>query len=345
MKRAAACPFSCVNDQQEQLVMRIQTGYKREKCIMKNGATNESVCFLLIAIFISSSSILFAGTEPVITDGKDYSKEVVPVEKSWCDTPSLWEVRIGLPGWLAGISGDSGVKGLEASSDVKYTQLLKHLTHVPVALSINARYRRWEFWVDGQYIEVGTHASLPGLLFTDANVHIKNALAEGFVGYRLINCDKANLTLFAGARWTYLAGDLSIFDNGDARLVILRELLGIRKRLDFSDSIGWVDPVVGMRGRLKIFRATKVFAEGDVGGFNANADTAYELQREGRTIVRKSIDSTDWSYQLAGGLEFQLTRNIWLQTGWRYMKYDFQKNGFTDKNALNGPFIQAGVNF
>jgi opacity protein-like surface antigen len=345
MKRAAACPFSCVNDQQEQLVMRIQTGYKREKCIMKNGATNESVCFLLIAIFISSSSILFAGTEPVITDGKDYSKEVVPVEKSWCETPSLWEVRIGLPGWLAGISGDSGVKGLEASSDVKFTQLLKHLTHVPVALSINARYRRWEFWVDGQYIEVGTHASLPGLLFTDANVHIKNALAEGFVGYRLINCDNANLTLFAGARWTYLAGDLSIFDNGDARLVILRELLGIRKRLDFSDSIGWVDPVVGMRGRLKIFRATKVFAEGDVGGFNANADTAYELQREGRTIVRKSIDSTDWSYQLAGGLEFQLTRNIWLQTGWRYMKYDFQKNGFTDKNALNGPFIQAGVNF
>jgi opacity protein-like surface antigen len=69
------------------------------------------------------------------------------------------------------------------------------------------------------------------------------------------------------------------------------------------------------------------------------------LHRQGRTIVRESIDSTDWSYQLAGGLEFQLTRNLWLQTGWRYMKYDFKKNGFTDTNALNGPFIQAGVNF
>ena len=306
---------------------------------------DKCVCLVLVAIFFSSSGILLAGTEPLTTDGKDYSKEVVPVEKSWCETPSLWEIRIGAPGWLAGISGDSGVKGLEANSDVKFEQILKHLTHFPIALSINARYRRWEFWVDGQYIEVGTHATLPGLLFTDADVHIKNALAEGFVGYRLINCDNANLTLFAGARWTYLEGDLSIFDNGDARLVRLRELLGIRKRLDFSDSIGWVDPVVGMRGRVRIWKATKIFAEGDVGGFNANADTAYELQREGRTIVRKSIDSTDWSYQLAGGLEFQLTRNIWLQTGWRYMKYDFQKNGFTDKNALNGPFIQLGVNF
>ena len=142
-----------------------------------------------------------------------------------------------------------------------------------------------------------------------------------------------------------MEGDLSIFDNGDARLAILGELLGIRRRLDFSDSIGWVDPVVGMRGRLKIWKATKLFAEGDVGGFNANADSAYELERQGRTIVRQSIDSTDWSYQLAGGLEFQLTRSVWLQTGWRYMKYDYQKNGFTDKNALNGPFVQLGVNF
>jgi hypothetical protein len=215
---------------------------------MNNRAADKSVCLLVVAMLLSSSSILFGGPGPLPVDEKDYSKEV-PVEKSWCETPSLWEVRIGAPGWLAGISGDSGVKGLEASSDVSFDSLLHHLTHFPVALSINARYRRWEFWVDGQYIEVGTSATLPGLLFTDANVHIKNALAEGFNGYRLINCDNAHLTFFAGARWTYFWGNLSIFDNGDARLVRLRELLGIRKRLDFSDSIDWVDPVIGLRAR------------------------------------------------------------------------------------------------
>ena len=169
---------------------------------MNNWSADKSVCLLLVAIILSSSRTLFAGPEPLATDEKDYSKEV-SVEKSWCETPSLWEVRIGAPGWLAGLSGESGVKGVVDSADVSFEQLVKHLTHFPVALSINARYRRWEFWVDGQYIEVGTSATLPGLLFTDANVHIKNALAEGFVGYRLINCDNANLTLFAGARWTY----------------------------------------------------------------------------------------------------------------------------------------------
>ena len=59
------------------------------------------------------------------------------------------------------------------------------------------------------------------------------------------------LSLFAGAHYSYLGGDLSIFDNGDARLVRLRELLGIRKRLDFSDSTGWVDPVIGSGERRK----------------------------------------------------------------------------------------------
>jgi hypothetical protein len=135
--------------------------------------------------------------------------------------------------------------------DVGFDNLVDHLTHFPIALSINARYQRWEFWVDGQYLELGTSATLPGLLFTDANVHIKNALAEGYLGYRLINCDNGFLTLFAGARWTYLLGDLSIFDNGDARLERLRELLGIQHKLDFSDSIDWVDPVLGMRGKVK----------------------------------------------------------------------------------------------
>ena len=209
--------------------------------------------FLLMASFPAVGS-LWAGREEY-SDGKDYPKEMASAPKPWCETPTEWEIRIGVPGWLAGLSGESGVKGVKDFADVSFDQLLTHLTHFPIALSIDARYRRWELYADGEYIEVGTSATLPGLLFTDADVHIKSAFAEGAIGYRLINCDKAYLSLFAGARWTYLQGDLSIFDNGDARLARLRELLGIPKRLDFSDSTGWVDPVIGARGKVRIWKA------------------------------------------------------------------------------------------
>jgi hypothetical protein len=296
--------------------------------------------FLFTTIVLSAAAI-FAGPEPY-----DISKEAPPAPpQPWCEAPATLEIRIGVPGWLAGVSGNSGVKGVVADPDVSFDQIFTHLTHVPLSLSVDVRYQRWEFFGDGLYMEVGASATLPGLLFTNANLHLKVGLAEGFVGYRLINCDKATLSLFAGARYSYQGGDLSIFNNGDARLVILRRLLGIRNKLAFSDSTDWVDPVIGARGRVKIWKATSLYAEGDVGGFDANSGSAFEIQREGRTIAREPVDSSDWSYQVQGGLEFQISRWFWLQVGWRYLKYDYNQEGFTNKTALNGPQVQGGINF
>lgn len=299
--------------------------------------------FCLTALFLYPS-LLLGGVEAYHAKSVDASKES-PEGQPWCETPPPLEIRVGIPGWMAGLSGNAGVKGVVSSPDVSFDQLLRHLTHVPIVLSADIRYQRWEFFGDGQYMEVGTSATLPGLLFTSANLHLKSGLAEGFVGYRLINCDKATLSLFAGARYSYMEGDLSIFDNGDARLVILRRLLGIRKKLDFSGSTGWVDPVIGARGKVKLWKAISLYAEGDVGGFDANSGSAFELRRQGRTIVREPVDSSDWSYQVQGGIEIQLTRWMWTQVGWRYLKYDYNQGGFTNKTALNGPFIQGGINF
>ena len=302
---------------------------------------NRFVNQFLFATIVLSAPVLLAGPEPY-----DISKEAPPpTPQPWCETPQTLEIRIGAPGWLAGVSGNAGIKGVVTSPDVSFDQILTHLTHVPIPLSVDVRYQRWEFFGDGLYMDVGASATLPGLLFTNANIHLQYGLAEGFVGYRVINCDKATLSLFAGARYTYQGGDLSIFNNGDARLVILRRLLGIRNKLSFSDSTGWVDPVIGAHGKVKIWRATSLYAEADVGGFDANSSSAFEIQREGRTIAREPVDSSDWSYQVQGGLEFQVSRWFWAQVGWRYLKYDYNQGGFTNKTAMNGPQVQGGINF
>jgi hypothetical protein len=69
------------------------------------------------------------------------------------------------------------------------------------------------------------------------------------------------------------------------------------------------------------------------------------VHREGRTFVKTPKDNSDWSYQVQGGLEFQVSRWFWAQVGWRYLKYDYVQSGFTNKIDLNGPFVQGGVNF
>jgi opacity protein-like surface antigen len=223
--------------------------------------------------------------------------------------------------------------------------LLRHLTHFPIVLGAEIRYHRWELFGNGQYIELGAPATLPGLLFTNANIHIKSGLAEAFLGYRLINCDSAALSVFAGARYTYTGIHLSIFDNGDARLPLLRQLLALDKKMNAEGSTDWVDPVVGARGRVKIWKAIFLYAEGDIGGFDANSDSAFEVHRHGNTVVKTPVSSSDWSYQIQGGLEAQLTRSIWSQLGWRYLKYDYGISGFTNELELNGPFLQTGINF
>jgi opacity protein-like surface antigen len=300
----------------------------------------------LFAAFLSIPVPLLLG-QTSADDPKD-GKEVVPppLVQPWCETPAPLEIRVGIPGWLSGVSGDAGVKGIVGSLDVPFHKLLDHLTHIPLALSVDVHYQRWEMFGNGEYVEVGDSVTLPGLLFTNANMHLKTGGAGAFVGYRLINCDKAYLSLFAGARYTYMEGDLSIFNNGDARLVILRRLLGLSNKLDFSGSTGWVDPVVGARGKVRIWKAMSFYAEGDVGGFDANSGSAFAVHREGRrNIVKTPIDSSDWSYQIQGGLEFQVSRWFWAQASWRFLQYDYVQEGFTNKTALNGPFIQSGVNF
>jgi hypothetical protein len=103
---------------------------------------NQFVNQFLIATILLSAPVLLAGPEPY-----DTPKELPPPPISWCETPSPLEIRIGIPGWMAGMSGDTGVKGV-----VSFDQLLRHLTHVPIVLSADIRYHRWELFGDGQYM-------------------------------------------------------------------------------------------------------------------------------------------------------------------------------------------------
>jgi hypothetical protein len=293
----------------------------------------------LIATIVLSAPVLLAGPESY-----DYKAAPPPPPESWCVTPPDTEFRIGIPGWIAGLSGDFGVRGVVTDQDVKFTDILKRLDMIAVG-SLYARYHRWEIFADGQYMKLSDTAVLPGLLFDRARVSLKSAFAEAFVGYRLINCQSGFLSLFAGARYNYMSSDLHIAKDSDPRFPILRELLGIPLSLRVSGSTDWVDPVLGMKGKWHVWKPFSLWAEGDVGGFDANGDSAFALTRTGGRPALKQVSSSDWSYQAQGGVEIQLTRWMWSQIGWRYLKYDYVTGGFTNKTALNGPYIETGINF
>ena len=110
--------------------------------------------------------------------------------------------------------------------------------------------------------------------------------------------------------------------SGDLHLVRgSRPILGSRR---FSGETDWVDPVLGMSGKYKVTGPISIYAKGDVGGFGA---------------------ASDFTWQMGGGLECQVTRWLWSDIGWRYLKYDYTSGGFTNKTELNGPYLETGINF
>ena len=104
----------------------------------------------------------------------------------------------------------------------------------------------------------------------------------------------------------------------------MRQRLGIPANLKVSGSRGWADPIVGIGGKVGVFRATSLYAKGSIGGFTV---------------------SSDWAYEVGGGVEVQFSRWFFTDLGWRFIQNDYSSDRFTNKTSLNGPFVQAGFSF
>jgi hypothetical protein len=280
--------------------------------------SNQLIYQFLLATILLPASIILAGDESYDANS------TASIQTQADETLAPFEIRIGVPGWISGISGDFGVRGIVSPLDVKFTDILERLDQIPIVLSAYVRYHRWEFFGDGQHLKLSDSVTLPGVLFDRADIELKLAFVEAFVGYRLIDCEKGLLSVFAGARYNYMSGDLQISDNADPRFPALRLRLGIPENLRVSGSQDWVDPVIGIGGRVRVAKPVSVYAKGDIGGFGA---------------------ASDFTWQVGGGLEFQITRWLYSDVGWRYLKYDYTSGGFTNKTDFNGPYIETGIKF
>jgi hypothetical protein len=95
----------------------------------------------------------------------------------------------------------------------------------------------------------------------------------------------------------------------------------------FSFYDNWIDPLIGLRGRLNLTKAFYLTAETDVGGFGIGSDIAVEAY---------------------AALGCQLTRNIYSEVGYRYLYDDFRDegaNGFLYQVSLHGAQISVGLTF
>ena len=214
--------------------------------------------------------------------------------------------------WFAGLNGDVGARGRVADIDVKFDEIFDALDWFPppVMLAGEVRYGRFAFLTDFIYLGLEDGGRGPGGLLS-AKMDMNTVVWTFGGSYRVIQYDPVTLDLLAGGRLWNLDAEVTIAGPGGGAL-------------QGSDNKTWVDPIIGIAGRVKLGERFALQAEGDVGGFGLNADI-------------------DW--QVVGTLQYLLNDCITLEAGYRYLAVDYDDGGFLFDVALHGPIIGASFRF
>jgi hypothetical protein len=154
------------------------------------------------SIFLLSLSTGWAGTQ----------EESKVVEKPSAETTEPWQITVGGPGWLAGVSGTTGFHGVNSNVDVGIGQILKHIN---VIYSFGGEVRKGRFGVLGDllYLNAQDGTGERSGLVSKVDLGLQQFLGEFFGSYRVVEGPHGWLDLLAGFRYTYIGEQVGLQAN------------------------------------------------------------------------------------------------------------------------------------
>jgi hypothetical protein len=146
--------------------------------------------FLVTAVF-ALVGVLRAGTLELPP------KESVPPTITQAEP---WQFTIAVPGWLAGMDGTIGVRGVNADIDIGFDEILQHLDMI---FTMRAEAQKGPFGIYGEIIYMGLsdHAQINRLI-NNVDEQVDLTLVDGALSWRLINQPRGSLDLAAGTHYS-----------------------------------------------------------------------------------------------------------------------------------------------
>ncbi len=131
-------------------------------------------------------------------------------------TDDQWHFNLASPGWLAGLSGTVGLRGVNTHVDVGFDQILKHLDSL---MSLSAEVRKGRFGIYGDFLYMDLSDPVyPKRIISKADIAMSQYLADGEVYYRLLEGPRGWLDLRAGARYTNVYTNLELTRGTPSRI-------------------------------------------------------------------------------------------------------------------------------
>jgi hypothetical protein len=294
-------------------------------------------CILTTALAFSLAASAMAG------DKSTPAPEPPPVQNSWFadnvqrpkapfeevpgKDPNGWSFRLEPYLWSPGVYGTVGIGDLpQMGVNSSPIDVLKQLDW-GVFMQAEIRKGRWGIAADGFFAQFSADLTPSGPIYKSASAQLQQSMDSFILAYRAIDARNFFVDAYAGARVYYMGLDITA-EVKDTRATRLAQAIGERVAPEkaFPTSADadrwWADPILGLRFRVNVTRVLFLTGQADVGGFGAGSDIAFFTQ---------------------GSAGVNITRNISLEAGYRYMYVDYNKDNFLFR--MNMPGVYAGMGF
>ena len=208
--------------------------------------------------------------------------------------------------WAAGVDGTSSEGD---NFDVSFSDVSKDLDGGMMGV-LAAQHGKWTLIADMIYLDIqqetNTTANIIGLpQKLDSNMKLKGFISTFGAAYRVIEEEKYQLDLLAGARYIYL--DVDFHANVDA------------EKIKYADSDYALDGIVGFQGLVQFNDRWYASLYADVGAGDSKL-----------------------TWQAWPGVGYKL-ENIDLVAGYRYLKWETDNGDSFEDISFSGPML--GIKF
>jgi len=217
-----------------------------------------------------------------------------------------WHIAVSPYLWFPGMYGTVGFPNRNLKVHASAGEVLSHF-RFGLAGAVEVRHKWLVLPLDMLWVRLEDDKPLPleaGVV--SANAKLGEFLLTPEIGIRFVDQEKIKVDFVTGFRYWHIGTNLAFSPSA----------LG----LSFSNSLNWVDPLVG--GRIQASLSPKIVVNllGDVGGWGTGSQI---------------------EYQLVGLLGYKIKPNWTLQAGYRYLRVDYRSGLFVLN--IHDPGVIFGV--
>jgi opacity protein-like surface antigen len=223
-----------------------------------------------------------------------------------------WVHYVGLTGFVFGMEGDSGVGGNTAEVDVSMSDVLDHLEGALTGM-VRGSNGTWGYWASYEYMDLGAKNS--EVLFPEFG----NAKRKGRVNIETNIVDAGLSYNVPGVDWLELMGGIRYWSQDMTLKLKITSDVGGRSR-EITNNENWTDGFVGIRATMPINDC-----------WNAT------LRLDGGT------GDSDSTYQAIALLNYAFAERWISSVGYRYLKVDYEDDGFLFDMEMSG--IEVAISY